>query len=146
VGRLEGNFIEVDGKVEAARAEMKNMHDEMKNMHDEMKNIHDEMKQDQQEVKKEVRGLKANIWKMNKDVDDVKVMMNQVLQKLNMLELLNKEPPPTAGMLNTPRQDILIVGGDDIFSNTGSCTEIYSWEKNCWFKISPMDEEIEGAS
>ena len=139
VGRLEGNVIEVDGKVEAVRAEMKNIHDEMKN-------IHDEMKQDQQEVKKEVRGLKANIWKMNKDVDDVKVMMNQVLQKLNMLELLNKEPPPTAGMLNTPRQDILIVGGDDIFSNTGSCTEIYSWEKNCWFKISPMDEEIEGAS
>ena len=48
---------------------------------------------------------------MNKDVDEVKVMMSQVLEKLNMLEHLNKLPSPTEGMLNTPREGILIAGG-----------------------------------
>ena len=132
VGRLEGRFVELDGKLEVTRAEMKNANDEMTH--------------EQQEVKKEMRDLKSNICKMNKDVDDVKVMMSQVLRKLSFLELLSKVPSPTQGMLNRRREDILIVGGDEIFSSTGSSTEIYSWEEDCWFEILPMDEKIEGAS
>ena len=70
--------------------------------------------------------MKENICKVNKDVDEVKVMMSQVLEKLNMLEHLNKLPSPAEGMLNTPREDILIAGGYS--DRTG--TEIFSWEKN----------------
>ena len=66
------------------------------------------------EVKKEVKDVKENISKVNKDVDEVKVMMSQVLEKLNMLEHLNKLPSPTERMLNTPREDILIAGGEVI--------------------------------
>jgi N-acetylneuraminic acid mutarotase len=50
-------------------------------------------------------------------------------------------------MLNTPREDILIAGGDGGFSTrSGKSTEIYSWEKNGWFEVSPMNDDHEGAS
>jgi N-acetylneuraminic acid mutarotase len=81
-------------------------------------------------------------------VDEVKVMMIQMLEKLNMLELLNKLPSPTEGMLNTPREDILIAGGSTgrRSSRSGKSTEIYSWEKNGWFEVSPMNDHHKGAS
>ncbi len=106
-----------------------------------------ETKKEIGEVKKEVKDIKDNLSKVNKDVDEVKVMMTQVLEKFNMLELLNKLPSPAEGMLNTPREDILIAGGYGLrFSNPGKSTEIYSWEKNGWFEVSPMNENHEGAS
>ncbi len=156
VGKLEGSLMELDGKVEATNKEMK----EMKNNQDEMKKIvgildgkveavknsQDQLKQDQQEVKKEVKDVKESLSKVNKDVDDVKVMMMQTLEKFNMLELMNKLPCPTEGVLNTPREVILIAGGNGPAKNTGKSTEIYSWEKNGWFELSQMNEEHNGAS
>ena len=59
-----------------------------------------------------------------------------------MLEHLNKLPSPTEGMLNTPREDILIAGG----FGDGTGTEIFSWERNVWFEVSPMNEEHVDAS
>ncbi len=106
-----------------------------------------ETKKEIGEVKKEVKDMKDNLSKVNKDVDEVKVMMTQLLEKFNMLELLNKLPSPAEGMLNTPREDILIAGGErDFRSNPAKSTEIYSWEKNGWFEVSPMNEDHEGAS
>ena len=99
-----------------------------------------------QEIKKEVKDIKDNLCKVNKDVDEVKVMMTQVLEKLNMLEQLNKLPSPAEEMpLNSPRQDILIAGG----GNKHNCirnTEIYSWEKNGWYEVLSMNAVHEGAS
>ncbi len=135
VGRLEGSLMELDWKVEATSKEVK----EMKNNQVEMKKIvgtlkgslieldgkveaaknsQDQLKQDQQEVKKEVKDVrrskdvKESLSKVNKDVDDVKVLMIQMLEKFNMLELTNKLPSPTERVLNTQREDILIAGGD----------------------------------
>ena len=48
----------------------------------------------------------------------------------------------TDSMLNTPREDILIAGGYG--GRTG--TETFSWEKNGWFEMSPMNERHDGAS
>ena len=93
-------------------------------------------------VSKKIKDVKENLPKVNKDVDEVKVMMSQVSEKSNMLEHLNKLPSPTEGMLNTPRKAILIAGGYD--DKTG--TEIFSWEKNGWFEVSPMNEEHAEAS
>ena len=45
-------------------------------------------------------------------------------------------------MLNTPREDILIAGG----YGDATGTEIFSWEKNGWFKVSPMNEKHVEAS
>jgi hypothetical protein len=122
VGKLEGSLVgmnkRINEKVEA------------------IKNRHDEMKQDQHEVKKEIKDVKENLCKVNKDVDEVKVMMSQMLEKFNMLELLSKLPSPTEGMFNTPREDILIAGG--LF--TKHSAEIFSWEKNGWYAISQMNE------
>ena len=94
-----------------------------------------------EEMKKQVKGMKENLSKVNKDVDEVKVMMSQMLEKLNMIELFNKLPSPTGGMMNASRRDILITGGNGVKS-----TEIYSWEKNGWFKVSEMSNSHAGAS
>jgi hypothetical protein len=70
-----------------------------------------------------------------------------MLEKLNMLELLNKLPSPTEGMLNTPREDILIASGyGGPSSRCGKSTEIYSWAKNGWFEVSPMHDDHRAAS
>ena len=155
VGRLEGSLMELHGKVETASNEIKRNHGDMKTIvegmnrmvnekveavritQNEIKQEHHEVKKEVREVKKEVKDAKENLSKVNKDVDEVKVMMIQVLEKLNMLEHLNKLPSPTEGMLNTPREDIFIAGGDA--ERTG--TEIFSWEKNSWFEVSPMNEK-----
>ena len=151
VGRLEGRLMELDGKVQTAEKKMENNHAEMKKIVGKLegslvgmnkrinekveaiKNRHDEMKQEQHE-------LKENLSKVNKDVDEVKVM----LEKFNMLELLSKLHSQTEGMFNTPREDILIAGGNTF--NTWKTAEIFSWEKNGWYEISQMNEEHEGAS
>ena len=160
VGRLEGKIIELEGKVEEARGqtkkELQELRNEAKNTGNKVEAMSKEIKTASRqtdkeigkvknkvgEVKKEVKDVKENLSKVKKDVDEVKVMMSQVLEKLNMLEHLNKLPSPTEGMLNTPRADILIAGGYS--DETG--TEIFSWEKNCWFEVSPMNEGHEGAS
>ena len=58
---------------------------------------------------------------------------------------MNKLPSPSEGMLNTRKEDILIAG-NNYFSETAKSAEIFSWEKNGWFEISPMNEEHGGAS
>jgi E3 ubiquitin-protein ligase NRDP1 len=152
VGRLEGRLMELDGKVQTAEKKMENNHAEMKKIVGKLegslvgmnkrinekveaiKNHHDEMKQ-------EIKDMKENLSKVNKDVDEVKVMMSQMLEKSNMLELLNKLPSPTR-MFNTPREDTLIAGGLDAINNA----EIFSWEKNGWYEISQMNDGQIGAS
>ena len=153
VGRLEGKMMELDRKVEEARGETKKelqeLRNEAKNTGDKVEAVNEGMKTASRqtekeigEVKKEVKDVKENISKVNKDVNEVKVMMSHVLEKLNMLEHLNKLPSLAERMLNTPREDILIAGGYG--SETG--TEIFSWEKNGWFEVSPMNEGHVGAS
>ena len=174
VGRLEGSLMELDGKVEGVEKKIEENHVDIKRIVaklegslvgmnkmvnekvetlkgtnkvvnekvEEMRNRQEEVQREVGEVKKEVKDVKENLSKVNKDVDEVKVMMSQVLEKLNMLEHLNKLPSPTKGMLNTPREDILIAAGD--LHDTS--TELFSWEKNGWFEVSPMNEEHVEAS
>ena len=154
VGTLKGSLLELDGKVETAHKEMKKSVGELKGSLKELngkvmkaaKNSQDQIEQEVKEVKKEVKDVKESVSKVNKDVDEVKVMMSQVLEKLNMLEQLNRLPSPTEGMLKTPREDILIAGAGQVLSVTSRTVEIYSWEKNAWFEVSPMNEMHSGAS
>ena len=148
-GKMQEVVGKLGEKVEAMNEESKTASrqagkeiEEVKEEIGEVKKEVGEVKKEVGEVNKEVKDVKENLSKVNKDVDEVKVMLSQVLEKLNMLEHLNKLPSPTEGMLNTPREDILIAGGFD--DKTG--TEIFSWEKNCWFEMSPMNEEHTGAS
>ena len=150
VGILKGNLMELNGKVEQAVKGIKKLGEKVeavKEIKEKVETASGEMKKEIGEVKKEVKDMKNNFSKVNKDVDEVKVMMIQMLEKLNMLELLNKLPSPTEGMLNTPREDILVAGGyGGPWSEPGQSTEIYSWEKNGWFEVSPMNDDHEGAS
>jgi hypothetical protein len=146
VGTLKGNLIELDGKVEAANKEMKKTVGELKGSLKELDGKVEAVKNNQDQIKQEVKDVKESVSKVNKDVDEVKVMMSQVLEKLNMLEQLNKLPSLTEGMLKTPREDILIAGGGDMFCATSRSVEIYSWEKKGWFEVSPMNEQHCGAS
>ncbi len=160
VGTLKGVFMELDKKVEATNKEI---FEEMKNNQVEMKKVvgklegrlmeldgkveavKQEVKKEVDDVKKEVKDVKESLSKVNKDVDDVKVMMIQMLEKFSILELMNKLPSPTERVLNTPREDILIAGAL-LGSKTSKSSEIYSWEKNGWFELSQMNEEHDGAS
>ena len=129
VGKLGRGLVGIiDKKVEA-----------MTNRQNELQR---EAKREVGEIKKEVKDVKENLSKVNKDVDEVKVMMSQVLEKLTILDNFNKLPSSTEGVLNTPREDILIAGGYD----DGTGTEIFSCEKDGWFEVSPMNEEHAGAS
>ena len=130
-GKLEGNLVginKINEKVEA------------------MTNRQDVITQEQQDVRGEIKDVKENLSKVNKDVDEVKVMMRQMLEKFNMLELMNKMPSPTEGMLSTPREDILVAGGSVGWNICLKSTEIFSWEKNAWFEVSAMNDEHKGAS
>ena len=145
--RLEGSLAALDRKVEAdVRKIDRNINESMetvkemnekveagKKISDKVEASSGETKQELGKMTREVKDIKDNLSKVNKDVDEVKVMMTQVLEKLNMLEQLNKLPSPAEGMLNTPKQDILITDGV-------RGTEIYSWEKNGWFEVSSMNE------
>ncbi len=162
VGILKGSLMKLDEKVEAAVKEInkkmdKNM-EAVKKMNEKDEAMNKEVgekveassretKKEIGEVKKEVKDTKDNLDKVNKDVDEIKAMMTQILEKLNMLELANELPSPAEGMLNSPREEILIAGGyGDYGSNPGKSTEIYSWEKKCWLEVSPMSEDHKGAS
>ena len=125
------------GQTEKEIEEVKKEVGEVKKEVGEVKKEVGEVKKEVGEVKKEVKDVKENLSKVNKDVDEVKVIMSQVLEKLNMLEHPNKLPSPTEGMLNTPREDILIAGGYG--DETG--TEIFPCEKDGCFELSPMNEE-----
>ena len=132
VGKLDGSLKELDGKVEA-----------VKNSQDQMKQEQQKVKKEVEEVKKEVKGVKESVSKVNKDVDQVKLMTSQVLEKLIMLEQLNKLPSRKEIPRETPREDMLIAGGRALSNNS---TEIYSWEKNGWFEVSTMNKGHCGAS
>ena len=144
VGKLEGRLVGMDEMVNEKVETLKGMvNEKVEAVRNKQEELQREVKKEAEEVKKEVKDVKENLFKVNKDVDEVKVMMIQVLGKLNMLEHLNKLPSPAEGMLNTPRKDILIVGG---FGDTTG-TEIFSWEGNGWFEVPPMNEKhIEASS
>ena len=130
--RIENNHVEMKQVVRKLEGSLIEKVETVKTSQDE--NC-DQIKQDQQQIKKEV---KESLSKVNKDVDEVKVMMIQVLEKLNMLDQHNKVSFPTAGILDTPREDILVAGG---WGKAGKSTEVFSWEKNGWFKVSEMNEK-----
>ena len=132
VETLKRSLLQLDEKVESTNKGINNNHVEVKQAVGKLKQ---QIKQEVQQIKKEV---KESLSKVNKDVSEVKVMMTQVLEKLNMLEQNNKVSSPSAGILDTPRQDVLVAGG---WGNAGKSTEIFSWEKNGWFEVSEMNEE-----
>ena len=94
VERFQGWLMELEGKAETN--------------HLEMKRIVGKMEGSLGGVKRDVKDLKENLSTVNKDMNDVKVMMSQILEKFNVLELINKLPSPSDGMLNTRKEDILI--------------------------------------
>ena len=146
VETLSGNLMKLERKVEAVGKKIEKNHNiyvEMnKRMNEKLetlRNRRDEMKQEQHGVNKEIKDVKENVSKLNKDVDKVKVMMSQMLEKMNMLVMINKLTSLTEGIMNTPREDILIAGGD-------KTVEIFSWEKNIWYEVATMSAGYIGAS
>ena len=134
----------VSEKVEGVNERVKLVNEKVEGVNEKVEGVNEKVERlvaAREEMRKEVKGVKENLSKVNKDVDEVKVMMSQMLEKLKLIELFNKLPSPTGGMMNTQREDILITGGGGVKS-----TEIYSWEKNGWFKVSEMSDYHLGAS
>ena len=122
VGKLQGSLAELDTKVEAMNAKQDGIDQEIKN--------------EIGKVEKDVTNVKENLSKVNKDLDEVKCMMSQILQKVNVLELMNIPSSPTNETLTGPKAS----------SKIGKSNEIYSWEEKDWFEVSPMNDEHIGAS
>ena len=103
----------------------------------EYRKCHDcaKIQEDVTALKESVREVKESLSRVNADVGEFKVMMTQILQKLDGLELVNKLPSSTAGMVSTSKEDILIAGG------CLHSSAVFSWDKNGWFEISPMNED-----
>ena len=152
--KVEGVYKKVEGvnekvedvnkKVEDVNKKVEGVNEKVEGVSEKVEGVNEKVERlvaAREEMKKEVKGVKENLSKVNKDVDEVKVMISQMLEKLNMIELFNKLPSPTEGMMNTSRSDILITGGSCVKS-----TEIYFWKKNGWFKVSEMSNCHEGAS
>ena len=144
VETVKRSLLELDAKVEETNKEVKNNLAEMKQLEghliekvEALKTSQDQVNQEVKQVKKEVN---ESLSKVNKDVDEVNVMMIQVLEKLNVAEQHNKVSSPTAGILNTPKEDVLVAGGY-YYRNASKSTEMYSWEKNGWFEVSDMNEK-----
>ena len=70
---------------------------------EKVETVRDEMKKNNDEVKREVKEVKESLSRVNADVGQLKVMMTQMLQKLDGLELVNKLPSSTAGMESTSK-------------------------------------------
>ena len=145
--QMKNNHVEVkqavgklDGKVEVLKTSQDENCDQIKQDQQQVEQEVRQVKQEVQQVKKEVKDVKESLSKVDKDVDEVKVMMVQVLEKLNMLEQHNKVSSPTAGILDTPKEDILVAGGY-YNDSAAKSTEVFSWEKNGWFKVSEMNEK-----
>ena len=167
VEKLEGRLMELEGKAETNHVEMKRivgkmegslggMNKKINEKLEELQNqVHQEVgrverevggvKKEVGEVKRDVKDLKENLSTVNKDMNDVKMMMSKILEKLNVLELMNKLPSHSEGMFNTRKEDILIAGRGCL-NETAKHAEIFSWEKNGWFKISPMNKKHTAAS
>ena len=96
-------------------------------------------------VDSEVREVKESLSRVNADVGEFKVMMTQMLQKLDGLELVNKLPSSTVGWVSTSKEDILIAGGEDS-GLLHKSAEVFSWDENGWFEISEMSEDHYSAS
>ena len=154
VARFERNVIKLDEKVEAVEKKIENNHVELgrilgeigksskgsdKRIKNKVEALKSRLDETSDEVKKEIKNVKENVSKLNKDVDEVKVMMSQMLEKMNMFEMMNKLTSPTEGIMITPREDILIAGHDET-------VEIFSWEKNGWYEVTRMNVDHGGAS
>ena len=143
---LKRHLLEINENVETTNKKMRNSYVEVKEVVRKLEGCLMEkvegLKSSQHQIGQEV---KESLSKMNKDVDEVKVMMTQVLEKLNTPKEHEKMPSPTAEIMNTPREDILVVGSTSL-GQAGKTTIIYSWEKNGWFEVSEMNEEHWGAT
>jgi hypothetical protein len=78
--------------------------------------------------------VKVNLSKTNKDVDEVKVMMSQMLEKINVLERMNKLPSPTDELLNNLKEDILVAGGYCLSVKTGKVLKFIPGRKTVGLK------------
>ena len=141
VETLQGMNGMVNVKVEALQNQVEEVKKEVGGAKKEV----GEVKEEVGGVQRDVKDLKENLFTVNKDMNDVKEMMSQILEKLNVLELMSKLPSPSEGMLNTRKEDILIAG-DVNYSGTANRAEIFLWEKNGWFEISPMNRKHSAAS
>lgn len=99
---------------------------------------------DFQRIHDDVGTLNGKVEKAltGKDVEELKVMMNQVFEKMTLLEMLKKRP----GIRSIPRgRDILIAGGYRVLRSDRS-VEIFSSEKNCWIEVTSMHKSHATAS
>ena len=103
---------------------------DMEGMNEKMEGMNEKM----EGLKKQMQGLASK-----KDVDEVKVLMVQIFEKLRFLEKTTHISSGVNCASNALMQeDILVAGGKDNDDNALKSVEIFSCKKNVWERVSSM--------
>ena len=100
------------------------------------------IEQDMEGMNEKMEGLKKQMQGLasTKDVDEVKVLMVQMFEKLRFLEKTTHISSGINCASNALMQeDILVAGGKDNDDNALKTVEIFSCKKNVWERVSSLN-------
>jgi hypothetical protein len=98
----------------------------------------EEMKEDMEEMKKKMAS--------KEDIDQVKVLVVQMFEKLRFLENTIQISSAINHASNALMQDILVAGGLDKDGKRLKSVERFSWKNNAWERVSSMNNSRRGAT
>ncbi|XP_046841933.1 E3 ubiquitin-protein ligase NRDP1-like [Xenia sp. Carnegie-2017] len=97
-----------------------------------------EIRKEMMESKREIKDVQQNLSLLTKEIKDMKVMMFQILEKMNKNEQhVQTLTSPIEIVINTLKSDILVAGGYS--PGSSKSVEIFSWKKVKWFEIASME-------
>ncbi|XP_046843377.1 spermatocyte protein spe-26-like [Xenia sp. Carnegie-2017] len=104
-----------------------------------------ELKKEMMESRKEIKDVQQNLSTMTKEMKEMKAMLFQLSEKMNISEQHVKRSTSSVEMvINSVKGDILVAGGYPYDSLKS--VEIFSWKEKKWFKTASMENEHRWAS
>jgi hypothetical protein len=91
-----------------------------------------------EKLERRMEGMKEKTEGIAADVDQVKALMVQMLQKLRFLENTIQMSSAINHASNALIEDILVAGGMDNGDNALKSVERFSWKNNVWERVSSM--------
>ena len=119
--RMQG----LDAKIEEVKEKIEGIDGKMQGIDEKIKGI--EMK------------MEEKMGRKTADVEDLKRWMMQMFEKLRFLENTIQISFAVNYTSNAFMEDILVAGGRESDGNYLKSVERFSWEKNFWEKVSPMN-------
>ena len=135
---MDEKMSEIGVKIEGMDVEIKGMNVEIKGMDVKIEEVGKKMEEMETKIEKNFEGVNTKMKGMAASVDEVKGLIVQMFEKLRFLE--NKSPisPAVTCASTLLIEDILVAGGWDYDGRSSKSVERFSWKKNVWEKVFPM--------